>query len=112
MSSQFLHLCFHVNFRYGKFYLKAAKSSLSKGGDYAKNEIQRLERILSKVKVIHLSTLFTLLFMLLKLKTIGKYNNWKTNVAETRGGEIGGLGWVMGKKGSMLYETKFQVGLT
>nr|GEU58056.1 probable protein disulfide-isomerase A6 [Tanacetum cinerariifolium] len=34
--------------RYGKIYLKAAKSSLSKGGDYAKNEIQRLERILSK----------------------------------------------------------------
>ena len=52
-----------MNFRYGKIYVKAAKSSLSKGADYAKNEIQRLERILSKVKVIHLSTqLFTLLF--------------------------------------------------
>ncbi|XP_071715978.1 probable protein disulfide-isomerase A6 [Rutidosis leptorrhynchoides] len=34
--------------RYGKIYVKAAKSSLSKGGDYAKNEIQRLERILAK----------------------------------------------------------------
>ncbi|KAL4588382.1 hypothetical protein LXL04_001266 [Taraxacum kok-saghyz] len=34
--------------RYGKIYVKAAKSCLSKGGDYAKNEIQRLERILSK----------------------------------------------------------------
>ncbi len=35
--------------RYGKFYLKAAKNSLEKGADYAKNEIQRLERILEKV---------------------------------------------------------------
>ncbi|XP_024963293.1 protein disulfide-isomerase like 2-1-like [Cynara cardunculus var. scolymus] len=34
--------------RYGKIYVKAAKSCLSKGGDYAKNEIQRLERILAK----------------------------------------------------------------
>ncbi|KAJ0513857.1 putative protein disulfide-isomerase [Helianthus annuus] len=34
--------------RYGKIYVKAAKSSLSKGGDYAKNEIQRLERMLAK----------------------------------------------------------------
>uniref|UniRef100_A0A2N9IWW1 protein disulfide-isomerase n=1 Tax=Fagus sylvatica TaxID=28930 RepID=A0A2N9IWW1_FAGSY len=34
--------------RYGKFYLKAAKNSLEKGADYAKNEIQRLERILEK----------------------------------------------------------------
>lgn len=42
-------MCFFL-IRYGKIYVKAAKSSLSKGGDYAKNEIQRLERILSKVK--------------------------------------------------------------
>nr|XP_043624447.1 probable protein disulfide-isomerase A6 [Erigeron canadensis] len=34
--------------RYGKIYVKIAKSSLSKGNDYAKNEIQRLERILAK----------------------------------------------------------------
>jgi len=34
--------------RYGKIYVKAAKSSLEKGGDYAKNEIQRLERMLEK----------------------------------------------------------------
>ncbi|PON89503.1 DnaJ-like [Trema orientale] len=34
--------------RYGKIYLKAAKSSLEKGADYAKNEIQRVERILEK----------------------------------------------------------------
>ncbi|KAG9156698.1 hypothetical protein Leryth_006661 [Lithospermum erythrorhizon] len=34
--------------RYGKIYLKAAKSSMEKGADYAKNEIQRLDRILSK----------------------------------------------------------------
>lgn len=34
--------------RYGKFYTKAAKSCMEKGSDYAKNEIQRLERILSK----------------------------------------------------------------
>lgn len=34
--------------RYGKIYLKAAKSSIEKGADYAKNEIQRLQRILEK----------------------------------------------------------------
>lgn len=34
--------------RYGKIYLKAAKSCLDKGADYAKNEIQRLERMLAK----------------------------------------------------------------
>ncbi|KAF3454593.1 hypothetical protein FNV43_RR05041 [Rhamnella rubrinervis] len=34
--------------RFGKIYVKAAKSSLEKGGDYAKNEIQRLERMLEK----------------------------------------------------------------
>ncbi|KAK9070924.1 hypothetical protein SSX86_009492 [Deinandra increscens subsp. villosa] len=34
--------------RYGKIYVKAAKSCLSKGSDYSKNEIQRLERILAK----------------------------------------------------------------
>ncbi|GER55435.1 disulfide-isomerase-like protein [Striga asiatica] len=34
--------------RYGKIYVKAAKSSLEKGSDYAKNEVLRLERILTK----------------------------------------------------------------
>ncbi|KAK7344395.1 hypothetical protein VNO77_13940 [Canavalia gladiata] len=34
--------------RYGKIYLKAAKNSIEKGPDYAKNEIQRLQRILDK----------------------------------------------------------------
>lgn len=34
--------------RYGKIYLKAAKSQIDKGADYAQNEIQRLERILKK----------------------------------------------------------------
>ncbi|XP_058755958.1 probable protein disulfide-isomerase A6 [Vicia villosa] len=34
--------------RYGKIYLKTAKSYLEKGSDYAKKEIQRLERILEK----------------------------------------------------------------
>ncbi|XP_076952633.1 putative protein disulfide-isomerase A6 [Bidens hawaiensis] len=34
--------------RYGKVYVKAAKSSLSKGDDYPKNEMQRLERMLAK----------------------------------------------------------------
>jgi len=34
--------------RYGKIYVKAAKSSIDKGADYAKNEIQRLERMLAK----------------------------------------------------------------
>ncbi|KAK6911638.1 Thioredoxin domain, partial [Dillenia turbinata] len=34
--------------RYGNIYLKAAKSSIEKGSDYAKNEIQRLERMLDK----------------------------------------------------------------
>ena len=42
-----------MNFRYGKIYLKIAKSCLNKGGDYTKNEIQRLESILSKVKTLH-----------------------------------------------------------
>ncbi|KAJ7973037.1 Protein disulfide isomerase-like 2-2 [Quillaja saponaria] len=36
------------NARYGKIYLKAAKNSLEKGSDYAKNEIQRIQRILEK----------------------------------------------------------------
>lgn len=36
-------------FRYGKIYLKAAKSCLEKGADYANNEVQRLERMLKKV---------------------------------------------------------------
>ncbi|XP_074563988.1 protein disulfide isomerase-like 2-2 [Curcuma longa] len=34
--------------RYGKTYLKAAKSTLEKGADYAKKEIERLQRILEK----------------------------------------------------------------
>ncbi|PIN05871.1 Thioredoxin/protein disulfide isomerase [Handroanthus impetiginosus] len=34
--------------RYGKIYVKAAKSCLDKGSDYAKNEVQRLERMLAK----------------------------------------------------------------
>ncbi|KAL3638259.1 hypothetical protein CASFOL_017630 [Castilleja foliolosa] len=34
--------------RYGKVYVKAAKSYLDKGSDYAKNEVLRLERILAK----------------------------------------------------------------
>uniref|UniRef100_A0A2P2L7N1 protein disulfide-isomerase n=2 Tax=Rhizophora mucronata TaxID=61149 RepID=A0A2P2L7N1_RHIMU len=37
--------------RYGKIYLKAAKNCMEKGADYAKNEVQRLERILGKVKI-------------------------------------------------------------
>lgn len=35
--------------RYGKIYLKTSKNFMEKGADYAKNEIQRLERILEKV---------------------------------------------------------------
>lgn len=34
--------------RYGKIYSKAAKSCLEKGADYAKNEIERIQRILDK----------------------------------------------------------------
>lgn len=34
--------------RYGEIYLKSAKSCMDKGADYAKNEIQRLDRILAK----------------------------------------------------------------
>jgi protein disulfide-isomerase A6 len=34
--------------RYGKIYSKAAKSCLNKGADYAKNEIERIKRILDK----------------------------------------------------------------
>ncbi|KAL3843526.1 hypothetical protein ACJIZ3_000929 [Penstemon smallii] len=36
------------NARYGKIYMKAAKSCLDKGSDYSKNEVLRLERILAK----------------------------------------------------------------
>ena len=36
--------------RYGKIYVKAAKSCLDKGSDYANKEILRLERMLAKVK--------------------------------------------------------------
>lgn len=35
--------------RYGKIYLKTSKNFMEKGADYAKNEIQRIERILEKV---------------------------------------------------------------
>lgn len=35
--------------RHGKIYLKAAKSYMGKGSDYAKNEILRLDRMLEKV---------------------------------------------------------------
>ncbi|XP_062143658.1 probable protein disulfide-isomerase A6 [Alnus glutinosa] len=34
--------------RYGKIYLKAAKNYMVKGSDYAKNEMERLQRILDK----------------------------------------------------------------
>ncbi|KAJ6723363.1 hypothetical protein OIU74_007850 [Salix koriyanagi] len=34
--------------RHGKIYLKAAKSCMAKGADYAKNEIERLQRMLEK----------------------------------------------------------------
>ncbi|XP_077218682.1 protein disulfide-isomerase like 2-1-like [Tasmannia lanceolata] len=34
--------------RYGKIYLKAAKSCIDKGADYAKNEMERLQRMLDK----------------------------------------------------------------
>ncbi|XP_031132226.1 probable protein disulfide-isomerase A6 [Ipomoea triloba] len=34
--------------RHGKIYVKVAKSCMDKGADYAKNEIQRLERMLAK----------------------------------------------------------------
>ncbi|CAI9768919.1 unnamed protein product [Fraxinus pennsylvanica] len=36
------------NARYGKIYVKAAKSCMERGSEYAKNEIQRLERMLAK----------------------------------------------------------------
>ncbi|KAL5560970.1 hypothetical protein UlMin_030717 [Ulmus minor] len=38
--------------RYGKIYFKIAKNSLEKGADYAKNEIERLQRLLQKSKSI------------------------------------------------------------
>ncbi|KAL2231285.1 protein disulfide-isomerase like 2-1 [Sesamum indicum] len=34
--------------RYGKIYVKAAKSCIEKGSDYAENEVQRLDRMLAK----------------------------------------------------------------
>ncbi|RZR96045.1 hypothetical protein BHM03_00024976 [Ensete ventricosum] len=43
--------CFFIvkNFRYGKIYLKAAKSFVEKGADYAKKEIDWLQLMLEKV---------------------------------------------------------------
>lgn len=38
------------HFRYGKVYLKAARSTVEKGADYAKKEIDRLQRMLEKVR--------------------------------------------------------------
>lgn len=40
---------FFVCTRHGDLYLKLAKKGMEKGADYAKNEIQRLERMLEKV---------------------------------------------------------------
>lgn len=37
--------------RYGKIYLKAAKSCMEKGAEYPKKEIERLQRILDKVRI-------------------------------------------------------------
>lgn len=42
-------LQFFSSIRYGKIYLKVSKKYLEKGSGYAKNEIQRLERLLEKV---------------------------------------------------------------
>lgn len=42
-------MCPFISTRYGNLYLKLAKNSMEKGTDYAKNEIQRLERMLEKV---------------------------------------------------------------
>jgi hypothetical protein len=41
--------CSFLCFRYGNLYLKLAKTSMEKGADYPKNEIQRLEGMLQKV---------------------------------------------------------------
>ncbi|KAK8998226.1 hypothetical protein V6N11_083619 [Hibiscus sabdariffa] len=40
--------------RHGKIYLKAAKSCLKKGADYPKKEIERLQRMLDKLKQMNL----------------------------------------------------------
>lgn len=67
MKFDILSLCCY---RYGEIYLKSAKSCMDKGADYAKNEIQRLDRILAKVSPLYTSrvicqvlvTLFSLCF--------------------------------------------------
>ena len=41
-----------IFFRYGKIYLKAAKSSIEKGAGYAKKETERLQRMLEKVGIL------------------------------------------------------------
>ncbi|XP_047342218.1 probable protein disulfide-isomerase A6 [Impatiens glandulifera] len=46
--------------RHGKIYLKGAKNTIEKGGDYPKKEIQRLERMLSKAISPSKSDEFTL----------------------------------------------------
>ncbi|GFY94920.1 thioredoxin family protein [Actinidia rufa] len=45
--------------RYGKIYLKAAKSCMDKGADYANNEIQRLERMLKKIGIFVLRAMLS-----------------------------------------------------
>ena len=52
VNGKFNHMLFHV-YRYGKIYLKAAKTCMVKGADYAKNEIERLQRLLEKVRLIN-----------------------------------------------------------
>ncbi|KAF8409035.1 hypothetical protein HHK36_005107 [Tetracentron sinense] len=46
--------------RYGKIYLKATKSFMEKGADYAKNEMERLQRMLNKSICPAKATKFTL----------------------------------------------------
>ncbi|WOH14293.1 hypothetical protein DCAR_0933812 [Daucus carota subsp. sativus] len=46
--------------RYGQIYLKSAKSCMDKGSDYPKNEIERLERLLSKTITAAKADQFTL----------------------------------------------------
>ncbi|KAH9786672.1 protein disulfide-isomerase like 2-1 [Citrus sinensis] len=42
--------------RHGKIYLKVAKNYMDKGSDYAKKEIDRLQRMLDKVRIINCFT--------------------------------------------------------
>lgn len=50
----YIYLILIMIFRYGKMYIKAAKSIMKKGAGYTNTEIQRLDGILQKVIILQI----------------------------------------------------------